>query len=348
MRRIITWWAFIALIPVLAVGETDPYMDSAKAASLVNIQKLLLNDRFDVADSAISAFVRNNPNDPAGYLSRASLMMARMSDQEENLFPVEFPAELDTVEMLAKQADSGSSRNRAWMHLWLGHAKANGSVHASRFGSFTSAIGEGLAAKKEYEKGIDDDSTLSDLYFGLGSYHYWKSAKAGILRWLGIFHNDKSRGIAELKRAATSSEISREAAQSALIWIYFDCGLEDSAAAIVQQQALAYPEGKSFLWPLAKSLFDHERYAEAIEVFSTLRQRIASSPGNYYNLIECDYSITQANDHLGDKSAAGVASARLCEYVENLSKETRRRQQGKLGYLERKIAIELADQAASN
>ena len=327
--------AIIALLPILASAASVNYMDSTKAANLVHIQQLLLDDRFAAADTIITAYITAQPTDPAGYLFRASLLLAQMSDQEENLYSAEFKAALDTVELLASRLDTSNARNRGWKHLWLGHAKAYGSVYASRFGSFTSAIGMGFDAKDEYQKGLKQDSTLVDLYFGLGSYHYWKSAKAGILRWLGIFHNDKELGIDELWRASRLSEISRDAAASALIWVYFDNDRYDSAVQMAGQVMKRYPHGKSFLWPLAQGHFEKKKYTEAITTFEELRERLLHDPGNYYNVIECDYEIVQAYDRLGDKSAAVALAQRVAGYYEEISKTVRRRQQGKLGYLKR-------------
>jgi len=327
--------AVIALLPILASAAPVNYMDSAKAANLVHIQRLLLDDQFATADTTITAYITTQPTDPAGYLFRASLMLAQMSDQEENLFPTEFKAAIDTVELLANRLDTNSARNRAWVHLWLGHAKAYGSVYEARFGTFTSAIGMGFAAKDEYHKGLKEDSTLADLDFGLGSYHYWKSAKAGILRWIGIFRNDKDRGIEELWQASRESEISRDAAASALIWVYFDNDKYDSAVQMAGEVMKRFPHGKSFLWPLAQGHFDQKNYAKAIDVYEEIRERILHKPGNYYNLIECDYQIVQAYDRTGNESDARSLAQRVAGYYEEISKAIRRRQQGKLGYLKR-------------
>ena len=335
MRLAFGLLSVIATFAILAFGANATYMDSAKAETLIHIQRLLLDDQFETADTVIAGYIKSQPTDPAGYLFRASLMLAQMSDQEEKLYPDEFKAAIDTVELFANRMDSNTARNRAWQHLWLGHAKSYGSVYEARFGSMTSAIGMGFDAKGEYHKGLRDDSTLTDLFFGLGSYHYWKSAKAGILRTIGIFRNDKKRGIDELWEASKISEISRDAARSALIWVYFDNDKYDSAVQMANEVMRQFPNGKSFLWPLAQGHFEKKRYIEAISAYEDIRERIWNFPGNYYNLIECDYQIVQAYDRLGNKADAKSLAQRVAGYYDEISKEVRRRQQGKLGYLKR-------------
>ncbi len=148
MRLAFSRIAAIAFLPILASAAPVDYMDSTKAAGLVHIQRLLLDDQFDTADTVIAGYIKAQPADPAGYLFRASLYLAQMSDQEESLYPTEFKAAIDTVELFANLIDSSTARNRAWKHLWLGHAKAYGSVYASRFGSMTSAIGMGVRRQR--------------------------------------------------------------------------------------------------------------------------------------------------------------------------------------------------------
>ena len=89
--------------------------------------------------------------------------------------------------------------------LYLGHQAAYRSLYEARFGSRFSALTYGLKAKGFYRDGLAADSALYDLYLGLGSYHYWKSAKAGILRTAGIFNDDKEKGISEIRKAIDSS-----------------------------------------------------------------------------------------------------------------------------------------------
>ena len=140
--------------------------------------------------------------------------------------------------------------------------------------------------------------------------------------------------------------MSREAARSALIWVYFDNGQHDSAVALANQNIDVFPNGTSFLWPLAKASFEDENYAEAIRLYSILRDRIATQAGNFYNLVECDYRLARAYDEIGDKGGARSTAARLANYDDNLPHSTRNRQRSKLAYLEQAGKVSQANQAA--
>ena len=314
----------------------DAYFDSAQVTSLIAAQELLFNDQFAAADSFLNEYSHRYPTDPAGLVFRASGLLAQMIDREEPFCQAQFDSLLDHARELAEEAVVDPvPRRAAWMHLFLGHEAAYQSLFQSRFGSFTSAISNGYGAKGEYEKALAADSTLLDIYAGLGSFHYWKSAKAGFLRWFGIFKNDKDRGITELKRAADSSLLSREAARNSLIWVYFDSDQPDSAEILVREAMARYPNSRSVLWPLAQSLYDRKKFADAIGIYEEIRTRISNDPGNYFNFVECDYYIALCNDKLDQETEAKEAALKLGDYYDAIPKDTRKRQQGKLGYLKR-------------
>jgi len=312
------------------------YVEPRQATTLVEIQELLFNERFGQADSVCAVLIARQPDNPAGYLFRAATLLAEMVRHEENLFPVRFHRLLDTTECLANAAlDTASTRTAAWMHLFLGHTRVYRSLWEARFGAFTTSLRQGMAAREEYQKGLKYDSSLYDLYFGLGSYHYWKSAKAGILRWLGFFKNEKDKGLAELYRAADSSIISREAARNSLIWIWLDLEQFDSAVAISREMFTRYPEGTVLLWPMAQAYFENHNYRDALRTFLALRERLESQPGNYFNLIDCDYRLHRCYERLDMKDPARRVAREVAAYYSEIPSKTRQKQRTKLAYLRR-------------
>jgi hypothetical protein len=231
--------------------------------------------------------------------------------------------------------DTCDDHTAAWMYLWRGHARAYRALWESKFGSSLRALKLGLSTIDEYEAGLKRDSTVIDLYAGIGSYHYWKSAKAGLLRWLGIFRNEKDKGIAELRRAADSSLLHRDLSRSALIWIWLDCREYDSAIALAEDFARRYPEGKTFLWPIAQAQFREAKYSQAAETFARIRTRLESSPGNYHNLIECDWHLARCYTWLEEDALLKTTKQEYLSYREQIPERTRKRQSDKINFLNR-------------
>ena len=313
-----------------------PYLDSTRIAMLNEAQGHLFNDQFAEADSIYVAYHETYPDDPCALLFRAVGLMAHMSDAEEELHSDLFHTLLNQSDSLAVSIlDTCDDRAAAWMYLLRGHARAQRSLWESRFGSFLSAVKMGLSADNEYTAALKRDSTLYDIYAGLGSYHYWKSAKAGVLRWLGFFKNEKDKGIEELELAADSSIIHRELSASALIWIWLDRKEYDTAIAISRTFVERYPEGKTFLWPIAQAFYAQTQYDSAAAVYQRIRERLAAEPGNYYNMIECDYYIVHCLTWEGRDAAASEAARRMPSYLDNIPEETQHRQRSKIRYLKR-------------
>ena len=325
-------------ITPLTFASSDPF-DSTGVQAILETQTLLFNDRFAEVDSIFSAQIKVRPEDPSAYLFRAGALFAEMSDREEDLRASLFRQLLDTVVALTDRVlDTCDNQTAAWMYLWRGHARAYRSLYESKFGSSVTALKTGMSSIGEYENGLRRDSTLTDLYMGIGSYHYWKSAKAGVLRWFLLFKDEKAKGIAELRTAAASSLLHRELARSALIWIWLDRKEYDSAVLLAGEFAARYPKGRTFLWPIAQARFRQGDYRDAAATFLDLRERLDDSPGNYYNLIECDWHLAQCYTWLREDVNLKATVEHFRSYEDRIPIETRRRQSAKINYLQRIVA----------
>lgn len=329
----------LLLIPALLRAETGhspAYPDSVTVQAIQEIQRHLSNSAYAAADSICGQLIAHDPNDPAGYLFRGVRLLNEMFEQEEELYKDELFAMIDTVLVLAERIrDTCGAQKGAWMSLWMGHAKAHKSLWESRFGFFASALRTGLQAKSEYEKGYELDSTNRDLLFGLGNYHYWKSAKGGVLRSVGIVSDDRDQGIAELAMAAESSLVSREAAKDAMIWIRFDRKEYDSVITLCQERIALYPEGWHFYWPLAQAYYESRSYLKAEQTYAHLRFHYNEAPGNYINLISCDYYRYQCYDQLKEKDSCRLVADQFMEYYRDIPSDSRQRKRNWIDYLRR-------------
>lgn len=312
------------------------YPDSARVRLFVEIQKFLYNDKFEQADSVCRELIGAYPDDPAGLVFEAAVMVGEMTDREEDIYHDRFTRLLDsTVELVDSALPGADPAGRSWLYLFRGHVEAYRSLYQSRFGSFISAVKAGMRAMDNYDKGLKADSLNYDLYLGAGSYHYWKSAKAGLLRFLMIFKNEKKQGIEELRLAADSSIVFRDAARSALIWVWLNEKEYDSVLAAGNEFAERYPGGKAVLWPMAQAYFERRQYRAAIDAYEEIRGRIAGDPGNYFNMIECDYQIGRCYDRMNLTDSAAEVAQRVDEYRESIPDKIEKRQRSKLKYLKK-------------
>jgi hypothetical protein len=294
----------------------------------------VFTDEYDSAYSLCNLIIAAYPEDPSGYFFRAYTMMVEMTEEHENVYQEDYFRLLDSVELLVSNIiDTCGNDCKAWCHWYLGNVWAYRSLWKARFGSPASAYKLATKARKSYEAGLACDSSLYDNYAGLGAVHYWKSAKGGFLRTLGIIKDEREKGIAELKLAAESSILSRETVQKTLIAVLNDYRQHDSAIAYAEEMLIYYPNARTFLWSISWAYYYKKDYQKACEYFKRLRRNLAERPGNYYKLIECDARIVRCLEKLKETEKAGDWSSQAKEYVHFASEEVRDKQKDNIKYL---------------
>ncbi|UCD94577.1 MAG: hypothetical protein JSU69_00565 [Candidatus Zixiibacteriota bacterium] len=332
--------AFLFLILLLAprFSFQETLLSHEKLSRILDGQKAVLNGQWEEAYRVFENLHHADTADPAGYIYRAAVLHSEMMDREENLYSHAFKLLCDSAKWAAqKWLTRCPSRDSALCYLYLGHQYAFQSLWEARFASRFAALSLGLKAGRQYRKGLRTDSTMYDLYLGLGSYHYWKSVRAGLLRTVGIFKDERDKGIAEIELAADSSIFSGDASKSALIWIMINEENYDSAVSLCLAMLDRYPGGNSFLWPLAESYFRSERFAEAVEVYDRLFENLKNRPGNFYNVIESAYWRNKAADKIGDTLKTEEILSFLDSAYDDIPKNIRRKQRSRLAYLMRRV-----------
>ncbi|SYZ72170.1 hypothetical protein TRIP_C20285 [Candidatus Zixiibacteriota bacterium] len=299
-------------------------------------QEAIFDSRWDEASAIFDSLRSIDNTDPAAFLFPATVLQAEMIDREDETYGRRFLRMLDSVAFYANRRLSHCSRrDSAVCFLYLGHQAAYRSLFEARFGSRFAALTLGLKAKGYYQDGLAADSTLYDLYLGLGSYHYWKSVKAGLLRTAGIFSDDRLKGISEIKLAIDSSYFSSQSARAAMIWIFIEEKKYDSAIALCSRLLSAYPDGNNFLWPLAESFFKDGDYEKAADIYYQLLQRLKTKPGNYFNVIESAYWYRRACENLKFSDKIKEIKLYINSIIKSIPKEIRYRQKSRLAYLVR-------------
>jgi hypothetical protein len=319
----------ILLTVVVAIPVRSEFLDQSKIDMIQSGMEYLMDSRWDSAAASFSEIKTADSADPAYYLFTGLVLLSEMTDAEDNFHDERFKAYMDSVKILSEiKLDSCTARDSAVGYLYLGHAHAYKSLYDARFGSSYSALREGLKAKGDYRRGLKADSTLYDIYLGLGSYHYWKTVKAGLLRTFGFFSNEREEGIAEIELAIDSSLFSASAAKSALIWIMLNEKQYDSALTLASPMYFKYSNSNSFIWPIAEAFYKKENFEKAAEYYKKLFERLQRNPGNFYNLIESAYWLFKSYHEIG-KDGQAYQIRNFADSVYNISPERTRKKQRK-------------------
>lgn len=288
--------------------------DSIRALSLHGL-RLSVNDHFRSADSVFADLTKSATLSPLGPLFAAGNLQAEMLDRESDDHRERFLANIELADNRVEARIAERGYTLAEDEFVLGVAEGYRAVYESRWGGWFAALKSGLRAKKHFDSALRLDSTLCDAYLGLGSYHYWKSAKTDWVNWLPIVSDARNEGIAMLIRAAGCGTYTRAAARAALASAYINDERYSEALAHSDTLAQLAPSGKAHLWLKGKARYVLYEWDSTVLVFEELESRIREDgPGNYFNLIECAYYRAQCHWGAGRYQQARDECGRALTY----------------------------------
>lgn len=303
-------------------------LDSAYVAQLRRGIAFTMVEQFDSARTVFAAMVERDSLDHAAMLYLAGVDHAEMMDREEFDKKDQFERTVEKAIALAERARRKSGQE-AWALLTIGNAHAYTASLEAKGGSWWTAMRRGLKAKGAYLDALKFDPRLYDSYLGLGTYHYWKSAKTEFINWLPFVGDNKDDGIEELQLAVDSSLFSNDLALNSLIWINLERKQPESALLCAETLHTKYPNSRLVRWGMAFSNYSAGKFAAALRYFGEIATSLESdSTQNYFNLIECRFHRAKIFLSVNDSSMAKQEFEKLLAYPAGV--EVKKRQKGKI------------------
>ncbi|MBN2010155.1 tetratricopeptide repeat protein [candidate division KSB1 bacterium] len=275
-------------------------------------QSILQN--YSEAEDVFTSLISSEPLNPRAYFFKAAVIQSKMMDFESMEWEAEFYKLLDQTEAKAKQLKQQQPEN-PWSYFYLGSAYSYRAFYEGRAGSYVTAAKHGLAGIKALKKAIEIDSTIYDVYFGLGSYKYWRSKMTRYINWLPLIKDERKQGTEMVKQAASKGRYTRYAAINELTWILIDDGQVSEALSWAKIGLAKYPHSRFFMWGTAKCYFNLQQYNEALIMYEQILESLSQeSINNHYNEIICYYKIADCYYHLNDNDSA----LRYCNYISTI------------------------------
>jgi tetratricopeptide (TPR) repeat protein len=297
--------SYVALRDSISVPPGLPAVIAAHYVTMCEGVYANAQEDYRHAESLFVALSVAEPGHPMGPLMHAATLNVEMVDNEVYDRGSEFLRLLDTA---SARADRWLKEHPddAWVHCFKGHIYGYRAVWESRFGSWFVAMKRGLNARGAYHDALDRDSLLWDAFVGLGSYHYWKSARSEFINWLPVIVNDdKDKGLREMHVALERGHFVRGAAAAGLVAIQLHRKECDSALVLAREWQAVYRYGKAFWWGQAYALFGLQRWAEALDAWDSLRARVVADDGQgLINYVEIDWHRGMIYAALGDVERA--------------------------------------------
>ena len=289
--------ALWCLMTSTAVCE-DIQPEGIDTALALRVIDLIASERYDDVLAIADSILALDPDSPPGYFIRATTLNGRSIDYEDDLDQATLDEACRKVQDICEAMLTMS--NRAYLHFYLGTILGYRSFQNYRQGDWLSAYFQGVRAAGHYESALELDSTYWDACLGLGTFNYYRSSRAGLLRKAGLVADRRQRGLDMIRLAAERGRFSRLAARSTLAWIYIERGELGSAIEEARRLLELYPGSRAFLWCLGSALMKAQRWEEATATYGQLLVKVrGESRNNHFNEVGCLHALARAYSELG-------------------------------------------------
>ena len=266
-------------LPPGTVVSKDPIFFDAVSPGM----DLVLHDRYKEGLLLFEDIQKNYPDHPAPHFFKAATYQSWMSSSRLNKFQEEFEKNIQlTIEKgnaLLKQ------ENNPWILFYVGAAYGYRAFNHFRNHNWIDAYFDAKKGVGNFKEALKEDPKLFDVYLGLGSYHYWRTAKSNLLRLITFWIPDKRElGLRQLEFAFQHGAYAPEQAGYNLTAAYFDYGQYEKAMQtlnrVIEKKKTA---GLSDLYYRGRLLIEFERWREAESVFREILEHLEkdelASPG---------------------------------------------------------------------
>jgi len=227
---------------------------------------LVYRQDFAGAEEQASRIVHHYADHPAGYFFRAASLDAWMalnqSTSRENDFYRDCNLAVEKAELLADRGE-----DNAWTQFFMGGAEGLKGSYEMRYGRWITAFRYGWKGVTVLRRLRRDAKDMRDIDYGIGSYMYWRSAMARILKWLPEVADEREKGIALLWSARRQGVYTRMASATMLLEAMFNESRYDTMLTLSEELLRSYPRSLLFQNGKARALYGLGRYEEAERLF---------------------------------------------------------------------------------
>ena len=163
--------------------------------------ELSIQHKYPLAEEILQNIIKNSPGHPEGYFFMAATIQSKMMDFETDIWDDDF---FNYIKLTIKLADEKLKQPELTdnnIQYYKGSARCYLAFFEGRKGKYLSAIRHIYSGISILKKVINIDPSLTDAYFGIGSYNYWRSRVTRFINWLPLISDKRESGILMVKKA---------------------------------------------------------------------------------------------------------------------------------------------------
>lgn len=270
--------------------------DLAIDALIIKGIALFTNERLDEALQIFKKLIDLDEDDPKGYFYTAAVYGVTMQDYRTRAFEREFNYFIDLA-ITKAQNQLDKNNDDAEAHFYLGGAYGYRGIDKTIVGSWLAAFLDGTQGVFHLKKAVAINSNFYDAYYGIGSYHYWVSAKAGILWFLPFFKDERVRGIEEIRLASNKGRYARYEAKAALVTVLMNEGRWEEALKLTDEMIAEFSNDFSSRIQRGMILAELGRWPKVEEEFLWIKKFVEAQPyPGYMRRLEANYYLALATN----------------------------------------------------
>ena len=243
----------------------------------------VFREDIDAAENEAKKIIRKNPDHPAGYFCMAfvidSWMVRYQSDEKENEFYRFCDLAIEKGEKILTRKPK-----EEWARFFIGGADGFKGTYEARYERWITAFRYGWKGVSVLLDLQSSGCRIPDIDYGIGSYHYWRSALMKMLWWMPGIEDKRKEGIELLYKARSEGLYTKTSASVTLLDILLNEKQYEDALVIADEGLKQYPDAAAFIWGKARALYGLQRYAKAMPLLrEMIRKTELDDHDNHYN-----------------------------------------------------------------
>ena len=204
----------------------DKYPWAELDAQTHNVLNLIANDKLHDALLAVNEMEKKKVTEIPFYDCLRAAVFYKIEEEYKSR---EFEADFNGVVEKAIRSLEDESKDKEKGNIYkakrlqfLGSAYGYRGMSRALSGLFASAFFDGKRGADALDDSLVLDPNLIDNKAGIGTYLYWRSAKAGFVKYVLFWGDKKREGIDDLKAAVADAKIVKQWALGGLLRIYIE------------------------------------------------------------------------------------------------------------------------------
>ena len=291
-------------LPVVPPGAIAP-MDTLFHRPLSRGLDLVYQDRFPAAIALFDSLAQVFPDHPAPNFYLAATYQTWMSSYRFNGFQEELEANVQ------RAIDKGNEllevrRDDPWLNFYIGAAYGYRAFFRVRSFNWIGAYLDGKKGIGNFHRALEKEPALYDVYLGLGSYHYWRTARSKFIRVIAFWMSDKRDfGLKQIDFSIRHGRYCPAESFLVLATAQFDYGQYQAALQTLQEFHRDHRPVMSSRYLEGRLRIEAGEWDRVEQIFRDLLARLEPYPYPSVGYqVECQYWIARALTEKGEAAAA--------------------------------------------